>query len=199
MFRNSSLEGNCEIKHKEFIKMLLWKLNLRDFQKISVVGEVVWKIMLAQPTFQTGIGFSEGVRSLTRSGWNNFYFQTVSLLTQTNFTWLNKDFCSKTKSVKTSLEGVVWPEKPLNAIRTQFDYFWRLRMIRLQQIQQRHTQMTQRWHWPSHPLHGCQFSSSNRASRRSKLSIRRILPCFPPVNSADLWHKCRNKCSIYNF
>jgi hypothetical protein len=45
--------------------------------------------------------------------------------------------------------------------------------------------IVRRRHPPSHSLHLCHFSGINRASRHSKMQIRRIAPPLPPVMSAE--------------
>src|SRR5689334_4847232 len=55
------------------------------------------------------------------------------------------------------------------------------------------TTITWRRTYGRHSLHLCYFGSISRATRRAKMSIRRLAPVFPPVNSAE---KCANcaKC-----
>jgi hypothetical protein len=47
-------------------------------------------------------------------------------------------------------------------------------------------QIAQRWHSGSDPLQLRQFSGHERATRRHKMSIQRLLPCVPPDNSAEV-------------
>jgi hypothetical protein len=53
-------------------------------------------------------------------------------------------------------------------------------------------QIAQRQYEPNQPLHLCHFSALSRTSRRHKMSIRRLLPCFPPVISAGNMRNVRN-------
>ncbi len=40
--------------------------------------------------------------------------------------------------------------------------------------------------YANHPLQMRQFGGISRVSRGTKMSIQRLLPCLPPVNSADV-------------
>ncbi|MBI1280462.1 MAG: hypothetical protein GC179_20235 [Anaerolineaceae bacterium] len=48
------------------------------------------------------------------------------------------------------------------------------------------SQIAQRWHHGSNPLHLRHFSAISRTNRRHKMSIQRLLSRFPPDNSAEV-------------
>ncbi len=49
-----------------------------------------------------------------------------------------------------------------------------------------------RWQHPTHPPQSCQFSGSQRASRRHKMPIQRRAPSHPPAISAEIMQMMQN-------